>query len=970
MANDLVTRLLLNNKNFDNNLKESTRQVKQFQTNVANIDRGIQASLGKIPTVINPLSASFSGLALSVAGVGTAVAGLGSVFMDNVNYNKELNNSLSALNSIIGGTTESLNTFREAAIELGRTTPQTASQVAEAFKIIAQMKPELADNAQALIAATEASLNLANAQGTDVATAADIVVRALNVYNSSARQAARYTNVLAAGCKNGSGDIEWLGTAFGKAGATAKAVGMTYEETITTLELLSRRIKDATSAGSQLRNVLIYLERQNNDQLKPSVVGVSQAIKNLKAEEMDLTQITNMFKKQNVEAVTTLIDAADEFDNLQKKITDTNAAYEMAAERQNNLTGAINRLDSAWQSFVLSLGDSNGALMKVTDWAADFLNVLGGIDKEVERIKKGLGGLYDKNLEDIGKSFMQNNPTWSKEQLKNAIENQLQSELKKLKVDNENIEIKLQDNSYNDRAARKKLYADQKRNEARIKIIEEQLQGRLDLLVDDVFNEIDAKNKGKHQELVVSVDFDIQTASIDELKDRVKELTKLRDACNDTAQINKYNAQIKEAQDQIDRLRGKTESLRLEEKKLFEQREQANRFRELLTNIDISGEISFISDDLKTELSKLPDEFAAELEKPFQDFIKQQKILQQKYDDGLVNDEQFQRESGQNQEKLYSNLSNIANTALLNQEKSALRETIYPLLSEIANKIKGSNQEDERKRLIEMQNNTANSALTKFQRFSDLFYGSVADEGKEGNLLEMQRTKTDLLKLKQDFNEEIESFQYLLSQNISNDLKNVVTDNLAVINAYIETINRSIELVDQKISLIKDTMNFSSAMESIGQMGNSISQIFKAAGNDVKAWAIASLGQIAELIAQLGNMAVVAGVSSAAKLPFPYNLAAIAASVATISTIVSGAMQTFTNGGIVNGGSYSGDKTTIRVNAGEMVLNRSQQANLFRIIEGGNSNNSALSGDVSFRIQGKDLVGVLNNYNNKMSKLR
>jgi TP901 family phage tail tape measure protein len=112
------------------------------------------------------------------------------------------------------------------------------------------MKPELADNAQALIAATEASLNLANAQGTDVATAADIVVRALNVYNSSARQAARYTNVLAAGCKNGSGDIEWLGTAFGKAGATAKAVGMTYEETITTLELLSRRIKDATSAGS------------------------------------------------------------------------------------------------------------------------------------------------------------------------------------------------------------------------------------------------------------------------------------------------------------------------------------------------------------------------------------------------------------------------------------------------------------------------------------------------------------------------------------------------------------------------------------------------------------------------------------------------------------------------------------------------------------------------------------------------
>lgn len=118
------------------------------------------------------------------------------------------------------------------------------------MKTIAQMKPELTRNKQALIDVTEASLALANAQGTDVATAADIVTRALNVYGASARQAAQYSNVLAAGCRNGSGDIEWLGNAFGKAGATVKAVGMSYEDTITTLELLSRRIKDSTSAGA------------------------------------------------------------------------------------------------------------------------------------------------------------------------------------------------------------------------------------------------------------------------------------------------------------------------------------------------------------------------------------------------------------------------------------------------------------------------------------------------------------------------------------------------------------------------------------------------------------------------------------------------------------------------------------------------------------------------------------------------
>lgn len=77
-------------------------------------------------------------------------------------------------------------------------------------------------------------------------------------------------------------------------------------------------------------------------------MGISQAIKNLAAREYDLTTITNMFKKQNVEAVTTLIESANEFDNLRDKVTGTNTAFEMAEIRQNNLTGAINRLDSAW----------------------------------------------------------------------------------------------------------------------------------------------------------------------------------------------------------------------------------------------------------------------------------------------------------------------------------------------------------------------------------------------------------------------------------------------------------------------------------------------------------------------------------------------------------------------------------------------------------------------------------------------
>ena len=73
----------------------------------------------------------------------------------------------------------------------------------------------------------------------------------------------------------------------------------------------------------------------------------------------------------------------------------------------------------------------------------------------------------------------------------------------------------------------------------------------------------------------------------------------------------------------------------------------------------------------------------------------------------------------------------------------------------------------------------------------------------------------------------------------------------------------------------------------------------------------------------------------------------------------------FAQGGIVGGTSYSGDKQYIRVNSGEMILNGQQQARLFSMINSGGS-----GGEVTFRIAGQQLVGVLNNYNGKMSKVR
>lgn len=64
-------------------------------------------------------------------------------------------------------------------------------------------------------------------------------------------------------------------------------------------------------------------------------------------------------------------------------------------------------------------------------------------------------------------------------------------------------------------------------------------------------------------------------------------------------------------------------------------------------------------------------------------------------------------------------------------------------------------------------------------------------------------------------------------------------------------------------------------------------------------------------------------------------VAAAAAIGAGLTRVAAIKGQSFQQGGIVGGGSFSGDNVPIRANSGEMVLNRSQQSNLLGLANGG-----------------------------------
>lgn len=181
------------------------------------------------------------------------------------------------------------------------------------------------------------------------------------------------------------------------------------------------------------------------------------------------------------------------------------------------------------------------------------------------------------------------------------------------------------------------------------------------------------------------------------------------------------------------------------------------------------------------------------------------------------------------------------------------------------------------------------------------------------------------------------------------------------------------EKIETKKKLYEDLM---STAQSLGSGLQALGQEEAAAAVQI---ASATADAVSEIIPQVMALigvkqgeALASGTASAAALPFPANIAAIAAIVAQImavfSTIASVAGK-FAEGGIVGGSSMVGDRLIARVNSGEMILNGSQQRNLFNLLDNGGGI-AGTGGQVEFKISGSTLKGVLRNYDNKMSKIR
>lgn len=396
---DLKVGLLLNDVSFRTQIADAYRHAgsesERFSRKVSADNKKSEESFASLSKSIN-----------SVAGKLALISGTGLSLGAIINTTRQYSQSLSDLASITGATKEQMVLFDEAAQEMGRTTQFSAMQGAEAIKLMASAKPDLMKTSSGLIDVTKSALILAQASGTTLPDATRTLALSLNQFGASVADTDRYINVLAAGAKYGSSEVNETSEAIKKSGVSAANAKMSFEELNAAIQTLAEREVKGADAGTALRNMILKLEASTDKTLKPSVVGLGSALENLGKKNYSTTALTKLFGLENVNTAMILSQNAKKVKELTQALTGTDTAYEQAKERTNNLNGDLLGLSSAFEGMAIKVGQmSSGPLRAGINTTTDAVNALAGnlntvVDVAAYGLIPLLGGRLSKGLQD------------------------------------------------------------------------------------------------------------------------------------------------------------------------------------------------------------------------------------------------------------------------------------------------------------------------------------------------------------------------------------------------------------------------------------------------------------------------------------------------------------------------------------------------------------------------------------------
>ncbi len=381
-----VKKLTIQRTKLNKQLKDGTINTKQYGASIAKVNTGLKAHrrellvtrqemLG-IDGFTTRLGKSFRKMGTSiVAGFAGmfAIQKIGQLFSNATKIMKDFEQQMARVEAITGATGEEFARLEKSAKELGATTQFTASEVGK----LQEEYAKLGFSTEQILDASEATLELATATGSDLAQSAKVAAATINGFGLQAKDTQKIVDIMAKSFTSSALDLSKFETAMSAVAPVAATVGMSIEETTASLGVLVDAGFDASTSGTALRNILLDTQKAG--------ISTAEAFDMIKKSADPTSTALDLFGKRGAAVAIALANSTTKTDEFTKSLKASRGAAEaMARIVGDTLEGDIKRFNSAWEGLVLNLGENANDLFRgVVEGATDFISTISDLTKNI-----------------------------------------------------------------------------------------------------------------------------------------------------------------------------------------------------------------------------------------------------------------------------------------------------------------------------------------------------------------------------------------------------------------------------------------------------------------------------------------------------------------------------------------------------------------------------------------------------------
>lgn len=887
----------------------------QFEGLLSKVGGSMESLTGAIGGGVSEMLGSLGVLSGGFAALGAAAVGACAYILKGFDDLKSEMNNFQAVTDV---SDEEMKAFEQSARDLSNSTGVAEKSIIALQTSLVGINPQLAQNREALLKSTEAAILLGKAGRISSEEASTALSSILAQYNLAGTESLNVANAIAAGSKAGAIEIQGLGEVMQKAGTTMNSAGLNYAQSVALVESVGDKwINKESELGTHLQSTFSKLQsvRKEWEQFNPAIVGTTQALENMSRAQLKYSDLVELVGLQNAPLLQQLIDARGKYQALQKEVTGTTAAQDMAAKETDTLSNSWEHVKTTWDNLMTSIA-ANSAPMKllydyvkyVCDAISDLISWAGELVDEWNNLMSGFDSSF--TVWDLLKGYIQYT-IWLYKAFSEAVIVacaiaikpiiELWQVCKKFATDiwkrfsdfplgravkNAVIEawkwlqdlwgkiVKWWNSLKKSLGLKTDNSTDVKLNVKEDRTVTQTFKGGGGSGLPSISSgKKGGKKGGSKKHGSGSKKTGIEEPEIGSLKyfeDKLRQINKeLSDTNVSSGRLQELKMEAAVVQEQIDKIKRRN--------KLFDEKPKHSTQKATVEQ----GSIQEISDLISSKESQLKN---------------------LKVGSGAFN--------------------------LLVQEIEELKEKKEFLELKMHPKI------DE---------NSMNSLLGSLAKVQEQINGLKYEVS-----ITTDKSKLELLREQIDY---LTNKEHTIQLKVDEKKQNTIAQNADDIKTKYENLGQAAQSVGNVFSALGDVSN-DSFLSMVGTISGAVANI---------------LPQIGKLIPAFQAQAVAAGTANAAAVPFPANLIAIASIITSIISVFS-SLPKFADGGIVQGKSF-GDYNLARVNGGEMILNTTQQGRLWNTIQQGTTSNAPMNGSVQFKISGRDLIGVLSNQQNKTSRV-